>query len=609
MSRPTASHEPVDRLPSPLRFLARYRGWIAVGVLCLVVTNLLAQSIPWIVKRTIEALGQDASAGRIGRLALLIVACATGQALIRVLSRVFIFNAGREAEYEIRSSLFARLVRLDAAFYRRYPTGELMSRLTNDLSAVRAMFGPGILHAANTVFAYAVALPLMLRIDARLTLLALLPYPFLMLGARTFARGIYARSSRLQAAMGRMTSDVQEDLAGIRELKSYQLERLRADRFAEGSREYRDQAVGLAAWRSAMLPVVGVGASLSLVLVLWMGGRRVMQGSLTLGDLVALNLYVASLAWPTLAIGWMVSIWQRGAASWQRLAELFGARSALSDGTNDAPTDGATDPALATPRAIELRGLSVTLAERPVLQDLRFEVPAGTLCAVVGRVGSGKSTLAEALARLLPVPTGTLFVGGQDVNALPVAALRRSIAYAPQDPFLFSLSIAENIAHGLGGAVDASTPEARDRILLAAHAAGLENDLGAFPEGIDTVVGERGVTLSGGQRQRVALARALVARRPILILDDSLSAVDAETERQILVGLRDLLAGTTTFLVSHRLSALQHADQVVVLQEGRVVERGTPAELLARGGHYAQLYERQRLAHEVGLDEPAGGGA
>lgn len=584
------------RLGHPLRYLARYRLWVALGIGCLVLTNALAQAAPWVVKHTIEAIdalsrGQGTSRA-VAVLALIIAGLAIAQGLIRILSRIFIFNAGRDAEHDLRAALFTQLCRLDATFYQRNRIGDLMSRLTNDLSAVRAFFGVGILHGVNTVFAYALALPLMIHIDGMLTCWALAPYPVLLLGARVFARGIYGRSHSQQAALAAMTTNVQEDLAGIRELKSYGLEERRSADFRDSSSHYLRQAVSLVLWRTGMLPFVGAGAGASLILILWLGGQRVIAGKLGLGDLVAFNLYVALLAWPTMAIGWMMSLWQRGIAAWHRLGDILGAEPLLRD--RPALMAGALD---AGPQsmALDVRGLNVSLGERRVLDGVSFELPAGKLLGVVGRVGSGKTVLAEVVARLIDVPPQTLYYGGKDATELSIAAVRARIAYAPQDAFLFSASLAENIAFGLPAAVY-DDPEQRQRhVATAIAAAGLEPDLAALPLGLDTLVGERGITLSGGQRQRVALARALASGRPLLLLDDSLSAVDAETEERILEGLRRALAGRTALLISHRLSALQHADRILVLDDGKVVEEGEHDELLARGGLYAQLYQRQQL--------------
>lgn len=585
----------------PLRFLAQFRAQVLFGMGCLLLTNGLSQGIPWLVKRAIDALERATSSREAALLALLVAVVAIAQAGIRIVSRITIFNAGRDAEFRLRFLLFRHLCRLDGAFFQRMRTGELMSRLTNDIAAVRSLFGPGVLHATNTVFAYAFALPLMIRIDEELTLLALLPYPLLLFGARAFARGVYGRSHAQQRALAEMTSLVQEDLAGIRELKSYRLEAKRSELFARASASYKHEALRLAVWRAGMLPFVGAGAGLSLVLVLWLGGLKVIRGEISLGDLVALNLYVDLLAWPTMAIGWMVAVWQRGLAGWHRLVEVTGQQPALRQGPGALPLPLVARQA-AEPRSaagakvppIELRQLSVHLDGRPVIEDVSFSIEPGSICAIVGKVGSGKSTLVEAIARLIPITTGHLYWGGVDVTTLQLDAVRAQIAYAPQESFLFSQSLRDNIAVGLP-ASGLSPTEVACRIQEAVQVAGLEPDIEALPDGLDTIVGERGVSLSGGQRQRVALARAIVAHRPLLMLDDSLSAVDAETERRILERLRVALRETTTVLTSHRLSALRYADKVVVLDSGKIADVGGHAELLARDGIYAQLYRRQLL--------------
>ncbi|MBW2731405.1 MAG: ABC transporter ATP-binding protein [Deltaproteobacteria bacterium] len=591
----SSQNSPLPPQSNPLRFLARYRGQLALGILCLLVTSSLGQTIPYLIKHAVDVIEGHLTTGRAGSahqqtslwiFPALVALFALGQAAMRIFSRVLIFNAGRQGEYHLRGMLFAHLCRLDAAFYRSFHTGEIMSRLTNDLAAVRALFGAGVLYTTNTVFAYAVALPLMLSIDPSLSLLALTPYPILLLGARAFARGIYQRSRQQQEALAHMTSTLQEDLAGIRELKSYRLEPIRAEAFRRESQGYLRHALRLAMWRSGMLPFVGAGTGASLVILLWVGGNRVIEGSLGLGDLVALNLYVTLLAWPTMAIGWMISVWQRGTAAWHRLQSILEARAELEDDpAAHGPSMGSSGVQL------RLEGLTLEVGGRKVLNNINLGVRAGEILGVVGRVGSGKTLLIEAVARLLDVPPGVLYVGGEDATTLSLSATRRKIAYSPQDPFLFSATIRENILYGL----DETPPSLEASLEEVVRAAGLETDIAHFPAGLDTMVGEHGVTLSGGQRQRVALARALVSQRPVLLLDDSLSAVDTETEREILRCLRQVLNERTVLLVSHRISALRHTDQIVVLENGSVAERGTHDQLIAAEGIYSLLYQEQLL--------------
>ena len=586
---PTTPHKKRPHWWGPLRLIWQHRKFVVPGIACLLVTNLLAQAIPLAIKAAIESLTRLSNGAADPRgvywAAFTVAGLAAGQALFRTLSRVLVFHSGRHAEYGLRRSLFEHLCTLDPAFYRTVHTGDLMSRLTNDLGSVRALLGAGSLYTTNTLFAYAIALPLMLGIDVQLTFLALAPYPVLFLGARWFAHGIYSRSEAQQRALAAMTSSVQEDLAGIREIKSYLIEARRSDILAERSANYLHHALRLALWRAGMLPFVATGVTTSIVLVLWIGAHRVVAGELSVGSLVAFNLYIGLLAWPTLAIGWMLSVWQRGLAAWQRLEAILDARPEIKGGTGQLRSNQGL--------GVELRGLSLAFEDKPVLRNISFRIEPGQLVAVVGRVGCGKSTLADVIARMEAVPAGTLLFDGQDVNTLTLDNARAQLSYAPQDAFLFSATLAENIALGIEDGVDET--ERNARIAAAANGAGLRDDLEALVEGLQTLVGERGITLSGGQRQRVALARALAAQRPLTILDDSLSAVDAETEADILSHLRTTLAGRTVLLVSHRLSALQHADHVIVLENGAIAEEGTHSALIAAGGLYAALYERQLL--------------
>ena len=545
-------------------------------------TNALALAIPWAIKVTIDTAG----AGRgVASLAWLIAGLAVAQAAIRILSRVWVFNVGRQVEYEIRNELLAHLLRLAPSYYRRVSTGEVMSRMTNDLTTVRAMYGPGVLYVVNTAFAYAFALPLMIRISGWLTLAALLPFPILLWAARRIAHRMYAAGRELQESLGELSAALQEDLSGISVVKNYALEDARDRSFAKRSQLYLSRSMAVTRARGSLTPITGLVGGLGTVVVLLVGGRMVIRGGITLGDLVAFNMYLAMLAWPTLAIGWMMTLWQRGLASLGRIREMLAEPPTISDGPDRAVPDG----------DLEVRSLTVRHGDRVVLDDVSLKVPRGTILGMVGRVGSGKSTLVEALPRLIEVPEGTVFWGGRDVTRLELHALRGGIGYAPQEPFLFSTSIRANIEQGLHDGNGAAAEAA----MRAAEIAGLLPDLQGFPDGIETLVGERGITLSGGQRQRVALARALARRPRLLVLDDSLSSVDAQTEREILGRLRRELHGRTALIVSHRVSALRDADQIVVFDGGRIVERGTHADLIARPGLYADLYSRQAIEDEL----------
>jgi ATP-binding cassette subfamily B protein len=583
-------------------------GRIALGCLCLVGTNGFSLAIPWLLKQSIDALrtlAPTAAHGIVVRDAIAIIVFAVLQAVIRTWSRIFIFDAGRNVEYRLRHDLFAHLTRLDPAFYRVHPTGDVMSRLTNDLAAVRALFGPGLLNLLNTALVYVTALALLLQLSPRLTLLALLPYPLLLGAARMASRHIHRASRAIQEQLGTMSTVIQEDLAGIAVIKHYALEESRQRAFRAVNDEYLARALTLVRSRGALMPLFAMLGGVGTLIVLWAGGREVIAGRMSVGSLVAFNGYLVLLSWPTFALGWIIGIWQRGTASWVRVRELLDSEPRIADALDNATIEiGSAGQSPAAPTgsgdtgtpSIEVRDLAIVADGRPLLDGVSFTLPAGATLAIVGRTGSGKTTLVDAVLRMQEVAPGAVRIGGRDVTHIPLAALRGLIGYAPQDAFLFSATVADNIAFGIRGDVDAAARD--ERVRRAAEAAGLAPDVAVLPDGYATLVGERGITLSGGQRQRVALARALAADPHILILDDSLSSVDAETERAILTRLRPILAGRTSILISHRVAAVKDADQILVLDGGRVAESGTHAALLASGGLYASLY-REQLAQEA----------
>ncbi len=602
--------------------LAPEVGGIVLGAVCLAATNALALSIPWLIKGAIDAI-RAAARGQAGavqalvvRNAILIAVCAIVQALIRTWSRILIFNAGRNIEYRLRGDVFRHLLRQDAGFYRAHPTGDVMSRLTNDLGAVRMLFGPGLLNLFNTALVYLTTVWLLMHLSPRLTLWALLPYPALLAGARLFSRKMYKASRAIAEQLGTMSASIQEDLAGIAVIKHYTLEPERESKFRGLNDEYLARSLSLVRARGTLTPLFAVLGGAGTLIVLWAGGREVIAGHLTVGGLVAFNAYLVLLSWPTIALGWIIGIWQRGLAAWVRVRELLSTAPRIADPVDPADPDHPADPGhpmlepgpgkkdggprIVSP-SIEVRDLSVVVDGRRLLDGVSFSLPAGETLAVVGPTGAGKTTLVDAIVRMQEVAPGAIRVGGADVTQIPLATLRSQVGYAPQDAFLFSATVAENIGFGIrdSGADDPA------RIRGAAEAAGLAPDIAVLPEGYDTMVGERGITLSGGQRQRVALARALCAAPQILILDDSLSSVDAQTEREILTRLRPVLAGRTSILISHRVAAVKDADQILVLDGGRVAERGTHAALLAGGGVYASLYREQLAAEALGPEGPA----
>jgi ATP-binding cassette subfamily B multidrug efflux pump len=580
-------------------------GRIGLGCLCLVGTNAFSLAIPWLLKHTIDTLRTLPPAeahGIVVRDAVAIIAAAVLQAVIRTWSRIFIFDAGRNVEYGLRRDVLAHLLRQDPGFYRRHPTGDVMSRLTNDLSSVRLLFGPGILNLLNTALVYTTGIVLMLQLSPRLTLLALAPYPILLIAVRLASRRIYRAGRAIQEQLGTMSTAIQEDLAGINVIKHYGLEPSRQQAFRGVNDEYLKRSLGLVRARGALMPLFAMLGGLGTLIVLWAGGREVIAGRLTVGGLVAFNGYLVLMSWPTFALGWIIGIWQRGIAAWTRVRELLISVPAIADTAGDGPDDQSLQPP-----SVAARDLTIVIDGRTVLDRVSFALPAGATLAVVGPTGSGKTILVDSVLRMLDVPPGAVTVAGRDVTRIPLAELRRLVGYAPQDAFLFSATVAENIAFGIRDAdgANASSDAIAERVRRAAQAAGLAPDIAALPDGYDTLVGERGITLSGGQRQRVALARAIASDPQILILDDSLSSVDAETERNILTRLKPILAGRTSILVSHRVAAVRDADQILVLDAGRVAEHGTHASLMGSGGVYASLYREQLAAEAAEAAEAA----
>jgi ATP-binding cassette, subfamily B, multidrug efflux pump len=573
-------------------------GRIVGGTLALAATNGFALAIPWLLKSAIDALGSAGGAAHaaVVRDAVLMMVFAILQALIRTTSRVLIFNAARNIEYIMRRDLFRHLMRLDAAFFRRSATGDVMSRLTNDLGAVRGLFGPGVLNVLNSTIIYTSTLVLLLRLSPTLTLYALLPYPFLLVAARLSGRIVFKSSREIQEQLGLMSTSIQEDLAGVAVVKHYGLEELRHRRFRALNDTYLERSLRLVRARGVLGPLFAMLAGAGTLIVLWAGGRQVISGRMSLGDLVAFNVYVVNLSWPTIALGWIISLWQRGVAGWSRVREILETDPRVKDPASPPAASPPVDP------SIEVKDLTITLDGRRPVEGVSFSVRAGTTLAIVGPTGAGKTTLVDALVRLQDVAPGTVSVGGHDVTSLPLADLRGLFGYAPQDAFLFSATVAENIAFGVRDSAALDAAALRERVVRAGEAAGLAPDVAILPDGWDTLVGERGITLSGGQRQRVALARALASEPRILMLDDTLSSVDAQTEREILSRLQPILRERTAILVSHRVAAVKEADQILVLDAGRVSERGTHAELLVAGGLYASLYREQLVAEQLAED-------
>jgi ATP-binding cassette subfamily B protein len=568
-------------------YLDRYRGRYAAGVLCLTAATGVALCIPWTIKNAIDALGHEGGAPLLRYVAIILLLAATHGAA-RMGSRFIMLGAGQWVERDVRDDLFAHLLAMPPAFYHAHRVGDLMSRASSDVSAIRQLAGFGTVMMSGTSLTFVGTLAAMWLIDPWLTVYSLAPFPLLVLIAKRFIHQVETRSTEVQEQLGVLSAKVQENLGGMTVVRAYTLEAREIADFGRLNDEYLRRSLRLARVQAVSWPLMGLVSGIGGLIVLWLGGKAVVDQRITLGAFVAFNGYLAHLAWPTIALGWTLSSVKRGLASMRRIAEIL---------DTPAPADEVRAEAAGTPAPlpagpIEFRDLTFSYGERgPVLQGVSFRVPQGGLVAVVGPTGSGKSTLGLLLCRLFEPPRGTVFVGGVDVSLVSRHRLRRSVGYVPQEAFLFSRSLRDNVLFA-GGA----GPE---HLRGAAAAAGLSEEVESFPDGWDTVVGERGLTLSGGQRQRAALARALAGAPPYLVLDDVLASVDAAKEWEILRSLRAAVTGRTTLLITHRLRAAQEADAIVVLDGGRVAEAGTHAELVSAGGVYARLWRVQQLEDEL----------
>jgi ATP-binding cassette subfamily B protein len=593
-------YTPESRVRARKRLVAyalRNRSRYSLGLLLLITTSALNIGFPWLSKYAIDALRSGVEPRQILPYVAGMIAVALGAMIFRTLSRVVIFNAGRQIEYEVRNDLFAHLQTLPQSFYGRMRTGDIMSRMTNDLTGVRLLTGPGLLNIVNTPISYGFTLFAMALIDPVLTLWSLIPFPLFLLIARRFGRGLHEHSLKAQMELSSFSAMLQENLSGQSVVRAYAREEGELEKFGHTNERLFLANLGLARITSLMMPVVTTVPGLGLLIVLFAGGRHVIAGDLSLGGFIAFTLYVFQLTWPTFILGWVLSMVQRGMAGMNRLNELFETVPAIRDDDRTRAIDNLEG-------AISFRNLSFAYpngngtargdrgAGLPALRNVSLEIPAGSTVAIVGHTGSGKSTLASLVPHLYEVEEGKILLDGRELHQFPIATLRKHIAFAPQEAFLFSLSVRDNIRFGKPGASEQDVEE-------AATLAGVIDDIRDFSNGFDTLVGERGFTLSGGQRQRVALARALLLDPRILILDDSLSSVDTHTEERILGHLREFRAGRTLILISHRVSTVKDADQIVVLEDGEVVERGRHDELLSLGGIYASMYREQQVEESL----------
>jgi ATP-binding cassette subfamily B multidrug efflux pump len=623
---------------SPFRrlfaYVLRYRGAFLLGLACVVVTTAINLAAPKVLQYAIDDLTRGVTRTKLAGYGALLLAIGIVGGVFRFLMRRILIGASRSIEYDMRNDIFAHLQSLPLAYFQSHRTGDLMSRATNDLNAVRMMIGPSIMYSANTLLTFVVALTVMLTIDAKLTLLSLIPLPFVSISVKVFGSAIHKRFEQIQAQLSDVSAVAQEALSGVRVVRAYRQEGAEIERFRRSNEEYLQRNRRLITLQGFFFPSMSFFLGLGALLVLWLGSREVIRGRITLGQFVAFNSYLTMLAWPMIAFGWVTNMLQRGMASWKRMLEILDTEPSISDlglRTADSNPQSIRNPQSAIRNirgSIEFRDLVFSFNGTPVLNHVSAKIEPGQTVALVGVTGSGKSTLISLLARLYDPPPGTVFIDGVDVRDIPLATLRGAIGFVPQEPFLFSDTLADNVAFGLDAAdarlkpsrsnsvaqgddaarggwsakalAERSGDDARKtRIVAAASVARLDKDVADFPKGYETLVGERGITLSGGQKQRTALARAVVIDPRILILDDALSAVDTYTEEEILSRLRGVMRERTSIIVSHRISTVRDADQIFVIDDGRIAERGTHDGLIRQNGVYAELHKKQLLEEEL----------
>ncbi len=569
-------------------YVKKYRKYFIAGAFAIVLTNTFQMIAPWLVKDAIESIEADkATSMSLLTDAVKIVAVALISGFFLFALRRTIIWASRYIEFDLKNELAAKLLELPRSFYNRTPTGDIIARISNDIEAVRMMVGPAIMHISNTLVAGAIALTLMVILSPKLTLIALLPFPILAYTFKKVAAFVYSLNYKIQTHFSTMSAFVQENLAGVRVVKAYNQEKNQSEDFDELNREYVDLNLKLARLQGLFHPIVALEVGIIMAIVIYFGGREVIADAMSLGVLVAFMLYLASLVWPVMAVGWTITLYQRGKASLHRIQKILEIKPDVRD-TEKTREVGDLEP------EIKFNNLSFIYpgTERLILKDVSLEIPAGKTTALVGRTGSGKSTIVELIIRNYQIPDDKLEIGGVDINTIPLGKLRKMIGYVPQESFLFSDKLDENIALGMD-VVD------RDEVKKAAVRSGLAGDVEGFPKGYDTVIGERGVTLSGGQKQRTALARAIIRDPDILILDDAFSAVDTATEDKILSGLDDVMSTRTTILVSHRVSTIKKADLIHVIDEGCVIDSGSHESLLSTCELYADIVRRQELEEQL----------
>jgi ATP-binding cassette subfamily B multidrug efflux pump len=593
-----------------LPYLRRYRATYVIGALCVLCNNGIWILFPLVIKRAIDDLNLGVTRHKLLTYSLLLLAVSGAKAIFQYLTRWILIGVSREIEFDLRNDLFAHLERLSYSFYQRTRTGDIMARATNDLNAVRMLLGPGIMYTANTIVFTAGALGFMLWISPKLTLFAFAPLPVISIVVQYFGRRIHERFERIQAMFSDISARAQENLSGARLIRAYVQEEAEIELFERDNTEYIARSLKLVRLMGMLWPTLETLLGIAIVIVLFVGGREVLQHRIGLGGFVAFNTYMVQLTWPIIALGWVINLFQRGTASMGRIHDILSEQPEIAD----QPTLSATSaekggaPALdGVMGDIEFRNLSFRYGktlrstqngdssehgDEPVLRNINLHVPAGTSLAIVGPTGSGKSTLVSLIPRIYDADSGAVLIDGRPIREFPLSALRHNIGFVPQETFLFSDTIRANIAFGAEDATD-------EEVRRAAEAASIASEIEGFPDGFKTIVGERGLTLSGGQKQRTAIARAIIRNPRILILDDALASVDTQTEDRILNHLREIMKGRTTIFISHRVSTVRNADKIAVLHDGEIVEHGTHEELIERNGYYTELYNKQLLEEEL----------
>jgi ATP-binding cassette subfamily B protein len=570
-------------------YLYEHRRRLVWGVVAAIFTNVFLMAGPRVMGHAINSLEESVTREKLLVFAGMLVGLTVLEGVSRFATRWLFIGASRDIEYSFRNDVFRHLESLSMSFYQRHKTGDLMSRSTNDLSNVRMLLGPGIMYSINTSITATIAIAFMISISWKLTLFSLLPLPVVPIAVRYFGRRINKLTEESQERLGNLSARVQENTAGARVVKAFVQEDHEVDQFRTLNNLLVSKNFELINVTSVLYPLLRAVIATALICVLWFGGRLVISGEIRTGDFVAFLFYLGTLSWPMIALGWVTNLLERGRASMERLNYVLDTPPEITDSAG-------TLASFTIQGTIEFRNLDFSYGGTKVLKGISLLIPAGRTLAIVGATGSGKSTLVQLIPRLFNPPPNSLFIDDVPVERIPLATLRRSIGYIPQDTFLFGDTVRENIAFGIEEASDAA-------VLRAAEISNIHADIAEFPKGFDTVVGERGITLSGGQKQRTAISRAVIRNPAILILDDALSSVDTYTEENILRELRQVMTDRTSILISHRVSTVKDADEIVVIDKGEIVERGTHGELLAAGGYYADLYRRQLLEEELAVSD------